>query len=430
MKKFFQHRLFLVVLVGLSGSALAGNISPNYNWNKFPCSGQAVYFEDLSTTSSGTINSWLWQFGDPANTTSAVQDPTFIFPGSGAFDVTLIVGDDEGGSDTLTRQVVVLDKPQAIMDAEVNCFPGEITVTNTSTFRNGTITDFIWTIDGTQNKTSQVSFTPTNTGSYPIQLVVFGDNGCNDTLNDVVTSLNPPTVTNQPSGDIRICPGDFLDIRVLGNASRYAWRSGEDGDSIRVDNTGTYISFGYLTDDCFSSDTTNLTIETGAFVDAGPDKEVYQGDSVQLDGNTNVTNFVWQPATGLSDTSSLSPSASPFVDIQYILLGRTDLGCKVSDTVLVTVLDPADVPIRNVITPNGDGRNDFWNLEDVPGIARANVIVINRYGIEVLNEEPYNNKWDGSFEGNPLPEGTYIYLIVFPESFNRAVVRGTLEIIR
>lgn len=429
MKKIFFRTLFLMWMVGLSGVARAGSVSPDFDFN-IGCPGQAVQFEDESATSSGNINSWLWRFGDPANTTSPLQNPTFTYATSGTYDVTLVVGDDEGGLDSITLSVLVLEKPQASFDAVLNCYPDEIRLSNTSTFVNGTIDGILWTVDGGQFATTQVSFNPSNPGSYPVQLIAFGDNGCNDTLNTTVQSLNPPTVTNQPRGTVNICPGEFIDIKVLGNANSYSWDTGEDGDSIRVSSSGEYISFGFVSDDCFSSDTTEVFIEQGASVNAGPDKEVFQGDSVQLEGSSNVTDVVWQPGTGLSDTLSLSPLASPLVNTQYVLLARTDLGCEFTDTMNVTVLDPADVPIRNVITPNGDGRNDFWNLEDVPGISRANVVVMNRYGIEVLNEAPYNNKWDGSFEGNPLPEGTYVYLIIFPESLNRAVVRGTLEIIR
>ncbi len=61
-----------------------------------------VVFTDLSTPGSGTINSWLWNFGD--NSTSSIQNPTHIFQNSGVYSVSLTVRNVYDSTRTLTKQ--------------------------------------------------------------------------------------------------------------------------------------------------------------------------------------------------------------------------------------------------------------------------------------------------------------------------------------
>ncbi|MEW6467848.1 MAG: PKD domain-containing protein [Bacteroidota bacterium] len=60
-----------------------------------------LFFTDLSSTA----NSWLWSFGDPNNSTSTQQNPTFTYQDSGTYLVTLIVNNQYGCPDTITQTV-------------------------------------------------------------------------------------------------------------------------------------------------------------------------------------------------------------------------------------------------------------------------------------------------------------------------------------
>ncbi|MGV3763424.1 T9SS type B sorting domain-containing protein [Parapedobacter sp.] len=79
-----------------------------------------------------------------------------------------------------------------------------------------------------------------------------------------------------------------------------------------------------------------------------------------------------------------------------------------TSTAMMTItVDPKPLKIPNVFTPNGDGRNDVFEIEGVEGFDRIEVIVVNRWGNEVYRNDDYNNDWNG---GN-LNEGTYYYRI-------------------
>src|SRR5690606_28509889 len=76
-------------------------------------------------------------------------------------------------------------------------------------------------------------------------------------------------------------------------------------------------------------------------------------------------------------------------------------------TVAITV-EASDLFIPNVFTPNGDGKNDKFEIRGLEGYGSAELAIFNRWGNEVYRNNDYKNSWDGI----NLNEGTYYYLIV------------------
>jgi gliding motility-associated-like protein len=102
---------------------------------------------------------------------------------------------------------------------------------------------------------------------------------------------------------------------------------------------------------------------------------------------------------------------------------------SVSDTVTVVVeecLAPT-LSIPNTFTPNGDETNDVWAISSQGGSFPLAVEVVDRYGHLVYRSEAYQGDWDGTYEGQILPEGTYYYLVTSAEG---DVHKGPLTILR
>ncbi|NMC41216.1 MAG: T9SS type B sorting domain-containing protein [Bacteroidales bacterium] len=95
----------------------------------------------------------------------------------------------------------------------------------------------------------------------------------------------------------------------------------------------------------------------------------------------------------------------------------------VTFTVTVTSSHPN---ILYLFTPNGDGFNDYWELP-LNLWGRCEVKIYNRWGKLVYDNPDYNNLWDGTSDGNPVPEGAY-YFVVKTES--AGTVKGTVNIVR
>jgi len=66
----------------------------------------------------------------------------------------------------------------------------------------------------------------------------------------------------------------------------------------------------------------------------------------------------------------------------------------------------------NTITPNGDGRNEYFSIKNIESYPDNHLRIFNRWGEQGFESRQYNNNWNGTFQNTavPLPEGTYYYL--------------------
>ncbi|TGE05384.1 T9SS type B sorting domain-containing protein [Hymenobacter fodinae] len=157
-----------------------------------------------------------------------------------------------------------------------------------------------------------------------------------------------------------------------------------------------------------------VRIQPPVDVDAGPDREILAGTSITLegraDGNYPVT---WTPQASLSfrNNDPLRPIASPTETTTYTL-SAGEGGCADSDQVTITVRPPIRIP--NAFTPNGDGRDDTWQIEFIEQFPDNTVTVFNRWGNKIFSAENYSraNEWRGDMNGKPAPVGTYYYVVV------------------
>ena len=70
-----------------------------------------------------------------------------------------------------------------------------------------------------------------------------------------------------------------------------------------------------------------------------------------------------------------------------------------------------DITATNILTPNGDGKNDTWVVKDIELYPDNNVTVYDRGGRAVYTKHGYKNDWSGTVNGQPLQEGTYYYVV-------------------
>jgi gliding motility-associated-like protein len=159
-------------------------------------------------------------------------------------------------------------------------------------------------------------------------------------------------------------------------------------------------------------------------INAGNDTIMARGNTIQLRGiSTGVpaATYLWTANVAplsLTSATILNPLANPIQTTIYTLRANDPSGLcpSVTDQVRVEVVQSC-INIKNAFTPNGDGVNDTWFVYDQnfcltnPGGAR--VTVFNRYGSKVFESQDYANRWDGTYKGKPLPDGTYYAVIEF-----------------
>ena len=93
-----------------------------------------------------------------------------------------------------------------------------------------------------------------------------------------------------------------------------------------------------------------------------------------------------------------------------------------------TLSDTSNIYVPNLFSPNGDGFNETWQIPALASFPDNEVTVINREGQIVFNQFDYNGTWDGTYNGKPLPEATYYYLINIEQGTK--ILRGPITILR
>ena len=70
--------------------------------------------------------------------------------------------------------------------------------------------------------------------------------------------------------------------------------------------------------------------------------------------------------------------------------------------------------IPTLITPNLDGRNDYFVLRGIGSLGTTELLIFDRRGMKVYETNDYQNDWDGvDYNSNPLPDDTYFYVLRF-----------------
>lgn len=164
-------------------------------------------------------------------------------------------------------------------------------------------------------------------------------------------------------------------------------------------------------------------------VNAGPDQTIDLGESVELIGSgSGIATWQWSPAAAVSSPNSNETMASPDSTTIFVLTGMDLNGCIAVDSVTITINAGYDMMIANLLTPNGDSKNDTWIIDHIEWYPNTEVIIINREGQEVYSSSDYDNSWDGTRNGKKLPDATYYYVVKFADS--DAVRKGAVTILR
>ncbi len=170
-----------------ASASLPINVSPlpNMSFNATSvCFGSATDFTSTSNVSSGTINTYSWNYGDgsPAGSSSVASHN---YGAAGTYNVTLTGTTDMGCTSSTTVPVDVLETPNVnfSVDDPYGCVTHCVNFTDNTTVNGATITNWSWFSNGTSlSNAPSPSHCFNNQGQYTISLVATSSDGCVDTL--------------------------------------------------------------------------------------------------------------------------------------------------------------------------------------------------------------------------------------------------------
>ena len=158
-----------------------------------------------------------------------------------------------------------------------------------------------------------------------------------------------------------------------------------------------------------------VTINHPAVPDGGSDQTLEYKFSTTLDAKLNINETgIWSLVSGLGEfidkTNPKTTINSLSIGENILLWSVTDGVCPAtSDTVVIRV---SDAIIPTLITPNMDGKNDYFVLRELENMGKTELTIFDRRGYRVYINPDYDNKWNGiDFNDRPLPEDTYFYIL-------------------
>ena len=210
----------------------------------------------------------------------------------------------------------------------------------------------------------------------------------------------------------------------------------------------SYVSNqGYLGEDQFgwnASDGAELAESPALVIITVADLQVTLGndiekclniDSVQLEafveGGTPPYRYIWS-----SDQEESIPKNGSIVAVlptdttKYTVTVTDADGITVNSTVQVNIINcpEQELSIPSAFTPDGDGINDVWEIGNILSYESNVVEIYDRYGHLLLRSEGYDQPWDGRYQGEILPTGTYYYSIILNEG--AAYYKGAITILK
>ncbi len=151
-----------------------------------------------------------------------------------------------------------------------------------------------------------------------------------------------------------------------------------------------------------------------------------------IDTSAYAVQWSWDLGNGETSTDQ-NPSTTYFENGIYNVTQwvTSSTGCTDSITVPIainTVTNEISELIPNAISPNGDGKNDVWKLDFIKFLHQdAEIVVVNRWGQTIFQSVGYDTPWDGTYQGDIVPEGTYYYIIKLSAD---EVYKGTILVLK
>lgn len=259
------------------------------------------------------------------------------------------------------------------------------------------------------------------------------------TAYDTITVPVLPAPIPDAGADTEICYGQSHTLQGSGGVS-YSWTpSGNyitpSGQQVTVTPTSTTTYQLHVIDangcESLQPDQVTIQVTPPIVVTATRDTAVALGDTFQLFASSAATDYVWYPATGLSDPNIPNPIVTVNGDITYMVTATTAAGCKGEATVRITVFEGPEIYVPSAFTPNNDGKNDVFRPFPV-GIKKINYFrVFNRWGQLIYSTTNFNQGWDGKIDGKLQGTGTYVWLVEGVTKDDRIITkRGTVVLVR
>lgn len=412
--------------------------------------GNNFQFTNTSTIKSGSIaqNRWL------ENETQISLQPNTLkqYTQTGTYSIKLIAVSDSGCTDSVERKVIVNPniKVAVIINDTVQCYKEHRFKINNNSQVNGTgtIQKYTWLFS---DNTSQNTPSPTDKkfstdGDYTVQCIMETDKGCLDTFSKALQVLYTPVPVFTAQ---EICFGDSVYFDNQTNEKdieRWLWDFGDGTKSVEKIPYRKYTATGNYEVKLIAT-TKDGCKDTGVVYFPNlvrPQPRVYFYDSLIdsyeqyttynfINGSANTEVYSWDFGDGTTSGAESSQKVySTIGKFTVILTGTNKWGCEDQYKKELIVAPETYIYIPNAFSPDKkDNLNPVFKVDGLYYVNEIEVTVFNRWGEVVYHSTELGAAWDGTYKGDAVPEGAYLYSIRVLDLKNKLhVKRGTVTVIR
>ncbi len=173
----------------------------------------------------------------------------------------------------------------------------------------------------------------------------------------------------------------------------------------------------------------NLRVELGEAVETCRSSDLLEL-TADVQGGTPPYRYRWSADGEALNIDTDQAAVLPTETTTYRVEVTDAEELTVTDSVRVVIIDCPDqvLDIPTTFTPNGDGKNDLWEVGNLFTYERSVIEIYDRYGHRLFRAEEDGLAWDGTYQGKELPVGTYYYVIVLNDGSTS--YKGSVTILR
>ncbi|MFM7645287.1 MAG: PKD domain-containing protein, partial [Sphingomonadales bacterium] len=382
---------------------------------------------------------YRWEFGD--GTSDFDISPVKSYAAAGTYNVKLVATSINGCRDSITRSVTVNPMPITTVSANpgtILCQGSNVVLTATGGvtykwYRNGAL----------QVGVTGATYTVTSPGEYSVRATSAA--GCEsiDVATIVITLLEKPIVDFTYNTSCAQFPITYTNRSITTNSGpvTFLWTDNFGNTSTVANPVITYATAGVvnmklkviptLCPVSADSVTKSFTLSTALPGQRLPTVDALSGEPVRLQARNFGTSYLWTPGSSLDDSTLMRPFATLTAQQEYRIRVTTAVGCQTVDTLLVRVFRSYGVYVANVFSPNGDGINDrvVVNLVGIRNLGYFRIF--DRTGKLIYVTSNPGDSWDGTFNGNKMPIGTYMWVAEAVTNAGISITeRGLITLIR
>lgn len=389
------------------------------------CEDSSVVAFNTGTTGNDNVT-YLWNMGDDSTYTE--ESFTHYYGQPGSYTITLQLTDVNCDSVVEVSEEIVL-YPTIAADFEIQsglggCSPYEVQFLDLSSVTETSF--YYWEFGNGLTSTEQFPMTtfsnPVFT-TYDVKLTITDSESCNLTDSASLQIEVSPLIEVVFPEDSALCEGDILTLDAGNSGSNYLWiPNGETTQSIQVFEQNIY---GVVVNNLYCEDSDSIIVS----VNEHP-SQVYSASGcpdppLVFSALGNGSDYLW--STGQT-TEYIEVNESGIYWNSYL----DSNNCFRSDTIYVSIVDDTDqLFIPNSFSPNGDQINDTWRAHG-GSENDFEVQVFDRWGKLMWESKNINDSWDGTYKGNLVSAGVYVYKLHFYSKCSDKTIdnSGTILVIR